>query len=40
MHNRANITPSVIAITTGGIIKAKNIPATKPIIHKPPDFFI
>jgi len=31
--------PSVIAITTGGIMNAKNIPATKLIIHKPPDFF-
>jgi len=40
MQRSAKRIPSTIAITIGGIIKAKNIPTTKPIMQKIPSFFI
>ncbi len=34
MHKKAKSKPSITAITMGGIIMAKIIPTTKPIIQK------
>ena len=40
MHKNAKSKPSITAITMGGIIMAKMIPTTKPIIQKTAIFLI